>query len=544
MSSGGGALDVGVVVADAYEITHLLGKGGMGAVWAARHLRLPGKRVAIKVLLGGMDDAQALARFRREAEVASRIGHAGIVEVLDFNQLPDGTPYQVLEFLAGESLGARLRRGPLPVATTLDFARQIGSALAAAHRAGVVHRDLKPENIFLCPTDAGGVIAERVKVLDFGISKIRGSQTVKTQDQVLIGTPQYMAPEQASGQNAAVDARTDLFALGAIVYEMLAGRPAFSGDSVVAVIMNVVTATPAPIATLAPSVTPPIVAAIERALAKKPEARFPDVATFIEALTGQPLQTLDGAVVGAPAAPQRAPLSQDEIMAATMAPASASAQPPAASLGGAPTGAPAIAMTKARRLPQIKSPLPFVVAFVLLGGVAFLVAPRAGKKQPSEPWAKVVFEKAPPAAPPPVAPQASAPAPVTPTTVPAPAMLPPARPRGEETIAAALIPPTSPAAAKEPPRSRVHADGALPDDVRTDLEAAEQALVRGDTREAKRLAQHSLLGKRTARAFSVLTRAACRDGDLANARAALRNAASSDRPSILKACAAAGLDLR
>src|SRR5580765_2623226 len=94
-------LGVGVVVAEAYEITGMLGKGGMGAVWAARHLRLPGKRVAIKVLLGGHDDAQALARFRREAEVASRIGHAGIVEVLDFNQLPDGTPYQVLEYLAG-----------------------------------------------------------------------------------------------------------------------------------------------------------------------------------------------------------------------------------------------------------------------------------------------------------------------------------------------------------------------------------------------------------------------------------------------------------
>src|SRR5436190_8495630 len=268
-SDGSGAgrasvLDVGVVVAEAYEITGLLGKGGMGAVWAARHLRLPGKRVAIKVLLGGMDDPQALARFRREAVVASRIGHAGIVEVLDFNQLSDGTPYQVLEYLAGESLGARLRRRPLPVETALDSARQMGSALAAAHRAGVVHRDLKPENIFLCPTDAGGVVAERVKVLDFGISKIRGSQTVKTQDQVLIGTPQYMAPEQASGQNAAIDERTDLFALAAIVYEMLAGRPAFSGDSVVAVIMNVVTGTPAPLTSLVPGLPASVVAAVER----------------------------------------------------------------------------------------------------------------------------------------------------------------------------------------------------------------------------------------------------------------------------------------
>jgi serine/threonine-protein kinase len=521
----GATLDVGVVVADAYEITHLLGKGGMGAVWAARHLRLPGKRVAIKVLLGGMDDAQALARFRREAEVASRIGHAGIVEVLDFNQLPDGTPYQVLEYLAGESLGARLRRGPLPVETALDYARQIGSALAAAHRAGVVHRDLKPENLFLCPTDAGGVVAERVKVLDFGISKIRGSQTVKTQDQVLIGTPQYMAPEQASGQNAAIDARTDLFALGAIVYEMLAGRPAFSGESVVAVIMNVVTATPAPLATLAPGVTPAITAAIERALAKKPEARFPDVASFIEALTGKPLQTLGGAAAASGQAAGSAPLSQEELMGATMAPASAgppasAPQPSAAQTGGAPTGAPPIAVTKARRLPRIKSPLPLVVAFLFLGGVAFLVAPR--EKAPRQTTAP-----APPAPAPRVV--AAPPAPSEPSAPPAP----------REAVAA-------PAPAKEavPPHARAHSDGPLPDEVRVDLDGAEAALARGDTREAKRLAQHSLLAKRTGHAFSILTRAACRDGDLANARAGLRNAPPSDRPTLVKACSASGLDLR
>jgi serine/threonine-protein kinase len=545
VAGAGASLDVGVVVADAYEIIHLLGKGGMGAVWAARHLRLPGKRVAIKVLLGGMDDAQALARFRREAEVASRIGHAGIVEVLDFNQLPDGTPYQVLEYLAGESLGARLRRGPLPVETALDYARQIGSALAAAHRAGVVHRDLKPENIFLCPTDAGGVVAERVKVLDFGISKIRGSQTVKTQDQVLIGTPQYMAPEQASGQNAAIDARTDLFALGAIVYEMLAGRPAFSGESVVAVIMNVVTGTPAPLATLAPGVTPAITSAIERALAKKPEARFPDVATFIEALTGKPLQTLGGAVAAGASAAGRVPLSQEELMGATMAPSGAgtppSPPPPAsAPTGGAPTGAAPIAVTTARRLLQIKSPLPFVVAFVFLGGVAFLVAPRAGQKPPAAPWAKALLEKAPSAK----APSDKASSEKTGPSAPVPPAPVPPPP-----VVAAPAPPSEPAAppahAREAaPHARAHSDGPLPDEVRADLDGAEAALRHGDTREAKRLAQHSLLGKRTGRAFSILTRAACRDGDLANARAGLRNAPPVDRPTLVKACAEAGLDLR
>ena len=527
-------LDVGVVVAGAYEITHLLGKGGMGAVWAARHLRLPGKRVAIKVLLGGTEDAQALARFRREAEVASRIGHAGIVEVLDFNQLPDGTPYQVLEYLAGESLGARLRRGPLPVPTALDYARQIGSALAAAHRAGVIHRDLKPENIFLCPTDAGGVVAERVKVLDFGISKIRGSQTVKTQDQVLIGTPQYMAPEQASGQNASIDARTDLFALGAIVYEMLAGRPAFSGESLVGVIMNVLTGTPVPLATLAPHVTPEVTAALDRALAKKADDRFPDVAAFIEALTGKPLQTLDGgAAAGAPGA-GRAPLSQEELMAATMAPAPETRPAAIATTGGAPTGAPPIAVTKARRLPQIKSPLPFVVAFVFLGVAAFLASPRGAKKPPAEPWAAALFKKPPASAPAPVAPPPRA---LTkPVTEVAPAPPPPATP---PSVAVKTV------AEKEAPHTaRARAEGALPDDVRADLEGAEAALGRGETRDAKRLAQHSLLGKKTGRAYSILTRAACRDGDLANARAGLRNVTAAERSAVLEACAAAGLELR
>jgi serine/threonine-protein kinase len=535
-------LDVGVVVAEAYEITHLLGKGGMGAVWAARHLRLPGKRVAIKVLLGSGADAQALARFKREAEVASRIGHAGIVEVLDFNQLADGTPYQVLEYLAGESLGARLRRGPLPVETALDYARQIGSALAAAHRAGVVHRDLKPENIFLVPTDAGGVVSERVKVLDFGISKIRGSETVKTQDQVLIGTPQYMAPEQAAGNNASIDARTDLFALGAIVYEMLAGQPAFSGESVVAVIMNVVAGTPTPLATLAPAAPSPVVAAVERALAKKPEDRFADVPSFIEALTGRPLQTLGAGLPGNPAPGAPAPLSQEELMAATMAPSaapvpSARSALPQALTGGAPTGAPPIAITTAPAPGRKRSPLPWVGALVIVAGIGAAMALR-GKTTPPTP-----------APPPPVVsaapPSAAAPPPVTAPPVPPP----PAAVKDDVEVRADVDQRDKAAGLDKvdkkvalPPRAV--SEGPLPDDVRSDLEGAEAALARGDTREAKRLAQHSLQGKRTSRAFAILTRAACAEHDLTNARAGLRNVAGPARGAVIKACGDAGLDLR
>src|SRR5271165_2228825 len=144
-------LSAGGVVGDTYRITRLLGRGGMGAVWAAEHLRLPGRQVAVKVLLApGVASGEAFARFRREAEIASRLGHPHIVQVLDFHSLPTGEPYIVLELLQGETLAQRLQRGPLALEEALAIARQVGSALQAAHRAGVVHRDLKPDNVFLC----------------------------------------------------------------------------------------------------------------------------------------------------------------------------------------------------------------------------------------------------------------------------------------------------------------------------------------------------------------------------------------------------------
>ena len=286
------SLAVGSVVAETYQVTRLLGRGGMGSVWEANHLRLPGKRVAIKVLnTDAAADQEALARFRREAEIATRLGHPNIIEVHDFNLLPGGQPYLVLELLVGESLDARMRRGAIPIEQVVRIAGQIAGALAAAHRAGVVHRDLKPQNVFLIAREdeVGG---ELVKVLDFGISKIRGSQTVKTNDSTILGTPQYMAPEQATGNHAAVDPRTDVFALGAIVYEMLAGRPAFSGENIPEVVFKVVYEAPAPLPSLAPGVTPRMVQAVERALAKKQEERFPDVAAFIEHLAGMSISTL------------------------------------------------------------------------------------------------------------------------------------------------------------------------------------------------------------------------------------------------------------
>jgi serine/threonine-protein kinase len=282
-------VDVGSVIADTYTIEALLGRGGMGAVFLASHKRLAGKHVAIKILHTEIEDVDIVARFKREAEIAAKLNHPNIVGVIDYNVAPDGTPYLVLDYLEGETLANRIARGPMPLDHVLSIVRQVGSALAAAHRAGIVHRDLKPQNIFLVPTEVDNREVEIAKVLDFGISKIRDSHTVKTQDSILLGTPQYMAPEQATGRHASVDERTDVFALGAIVYEMLSAQPAFSGASIPEVMFKVVYEQPAPLAPKAPSVPPAIVTAVMQAMAKPVADRFPNVAAFVEALTGQPL---------------------------------------------------------------------------------------------------------------------------------------------------------------------------------------------------------------------------------------------------------------
>jgi hypothetical protein len=284
---GASEIRVGSTISETYEVTKLLGQGGMGAVWEARHMRLPDKRVAIKLLMGDNVQEELFARFRREAEITSKLGHPNIVGVLDFNTLPTGAPYIVLELLLGESLADRLHRGPIGLDQALDIARQIGSALNAAHRAHIVHRDLKPDNVFLVPLETG---QEQVKVLDFGISKMRGNVSTRTQESSLLGTPQYMSPEQANGENSKVDARSDVWALGAIVYEMLTGTTAFGGESLAQVVVKIV-AQPSPTLFDVPGVPNHVAAAVDKALAKDPAERHQDVGSFIADLTGKRLDT-------------------------------------------------------------------------------------------------------------------------------------------------------------------------------------------------------------------------------------------------------------
>jgi serine/threonine protein kinase len=304
---------IGTVLRDTYELTSLLGKGGMGSVFLARHLRLPGKQVAVKVLLHSDDlSEEQFARFRREAEIASQLGHPNIVEVLDFHSLEDGTPYMVMEHLRGESLAHRLRKGRMSMREAFSVARQMGSALQAAHRAGVVHRDLKPANVFLVPTDSEGMVTERVKLLDFGISKLMGSQTLQTQEDVLMGTPRYMAPEQAMGRNRDVDSRSDIFAFGCIVYEMLCGDSPFAGGTIAEVVYRVVHEQPESLASRMPDLPGRAVSAVDRALAKAPKDRYPDVATFIAELTGTALQSLSGLGADPTPFPPRGAIRQND----------------------------------------------------------------------------------------------------------------------------------------------------------------------------------------------------------------------------------------
>jgi eukaryotic-like serine/threonine-protein kinase len=268
------ARNTNAVLGDSYIVGHRIGRGAMGEVYAAHHVRLPGQ-FAVKLLLPELQGNQeAFARFCREAEIMSQLRHPNIVQIFDFNVAPDARPYFVMEYLQGRDLEARLRAGPLPLPAVTRIVDAIGSALALAHAHGVVHRDLKPANVFLATVD--GQTDELVKVLDFGISKVRAAASQISQAVDLLGTPSYMSPEQARGQALAVDGRTDQFALGAIAYRMLTGQEPFQGDDTAAVLYQVVHENPPPLSLFLPPGwdTAPLQAVLDRALAKQPERRF------------------------------------------------------------------------------------------------------------------------------------------------------------------------------------------------------------------------------------------------------------------------------
>jgi serine/threonine-protein kinase len=267
---------LGQVLADSYEVTRLLGEGGMGRVYEARHTRLTGKRFAIKFLYPYLArQPEVVTRFQREAEAASAIAHPNVVEVHDVNVTPDGQPYIVAELLQGEELGEYLERArKLPVADAVRVVRQICKALGAAHESGVIHRDVKPENVFLTG-DVSRLEHATVKVIDFGISKVAHAGDALTKTGVVMGTPDYMAPEQARGDR--VDARVDVYAVGAILYRALTGKKPFEGLDAMATLTAVLVQEPGRPTLVNPDVPLALELVIQRAMAKDPKDRYPSM---------------------------------------------------------------------------------------------------------------------------------------------------------------------------------------------------------------------------------------------------------------------------
>jgi serine/threonine-protein kinase len=265
-----------------YRLTGLIGRGGMGAVYAAEHTLL-GRPAAIKVLLPELSQKQDIVmRFFNEARAATAIRHAGIVEIYDFGWTPGGEAFIVMEHLEGETLARRASRLRLRWPAVLAIARQLAGALAAAHAKGIVHRDLKPDNVFLVadPEVPGG---ERIKLLDFGIAKLTDpSSSSLTSTGTLMGTPAYMAPEQCRG--VAVDHRADLYALGCVIYELCCGRPPFVGEGTGDVLTAHIHLPVPPMAAHGGEIPPAVEQLIQHLLAKAPADRVQSAEELIRAI--------------------------------------------------------------------------------------------------------------------------------------------------------------------------------------------------------------------------------------------------------------------
>jgi serine/threonine-protein kinase len=272
---------VGITLSDSYLVVRILGEGGMGRVYEARHTRLESKRFAIKTLhpeLAGVP--HIVDRFHREALASAAIDSPYVVGAYDVAAMPDGRLYLVSELLEGAELGVYLKeRQKLSVPLAVRIARQLCKALTAAHRAGVVHRDLKPANVFL----TGDPAAPLAKVLDFGIAKF-DDRTGKalTRTGIIMGTPAFMAPEQARGKR--VDQRADIYEAGAILFMMLTGRAPFEGNDPGGVLVQVMTGAPPPARSIEPSIPAALEEVVERAMASDPSQRYPDAQAFDTAL--------------------------------------------------------------------------------------------------------------------------------------------------------------------------------------------------------------------------------------------------------------------
>ncbi|HTS89185.1 MAG TPA: serine/threonine-protein kinase [Gemmatimonadales bacterium] len=367
---------VGQVIADRYHITKKLGEGGMGQVYLAEHVKM-GRRCAIKIMMPGtMSDPEAISRFNREAANASRINHPNVCSIYDFGETPEGLIYLAMEFIEGRSLTDLLHEvSTLPLPRAAAMIQQTAEALQVAHDMGIVHRDLKPDNIMVTTTRGKDV----VKVVDFGIAKAIGGDEGRAQKVTktgfVVGTPEYMSPEQLAGDP--VDGRSDIYSLGLVFYRMLTGASPFPADSQQETMIKRLTDDPLPLAVACPDVSfpPEVQRVLDRALARNPNDRYRnagdlarDVRGLATRLTGQVDVDAGTQLVrpedlhGRPAAP---PATRVDPAAAQ-----ARAKPPAST---ARVKAPPPAPPK-RGLPLL--PIAAGIGILLVGGAGFLLRGR------------------------------------------------------------------------------------------------------------------------------------------------------------------------
>jgi serine/threonine-protein kinase len=404
-----------------YHVVSKIGEGGMGAVYLARHVTL-GRPVAIKVLHASLSSNQDMvSRFFNEARAATAVRNPGIVEVFDFGVLEDRSAYIVMEYLEGENLGARVRRGRMSVAATMTIVRAIGRALHAAHEQGIVHRDLKPDNIFLVP-DPELASGERVKLLDFGIAKLApvSGEVSQTRTGMVMGTPTYMAPEQCRGAGS-VDHRADLYALGCVAYHMMCGRPPFVSDGAGDLIARHIYVAPEPLRSLCPDIPAKVDDLVLWLLQKDPAARPASAADLVRAIDQLAAENEVGVMQTHPPA---------RFSAAGLAPVTHT------TLRGA-------ASTVALGAPGQKPRRTGLIAGMAVGGVAIAAALIVVLRGHHDDDAALATRVAVPAPTEPAA--AAAPAPATP---PAPA---PAAPAAPAVVPPAAAPPADPAPPAAPP---------------------------------------------------------------------------------------------
>lgn len=397
---------IGQVVGGRYEVLRLIGRGGIGSIYEVRNVRL-GRSFALKTLTGdAAASAEAIQRFRREAEIVASIKHPHIVEVVDWDELPDGSPCIVMEYLRGEDLASRINAAaPLPWTLIALVADQVLAALAVTHASGIVHRDLKPQNVFLAVDDAG---EERVKLLDFGVSKIRDVPSLMSSDSRLIGTPAYMAPEQAEGRTADVGPHTDVWAMSIMLHEMATGVRAFEGPSMPAVLYAICHGEPAPILAHRPDAPPGFVELIADGLARPIGERLADVATMRarlrEAMRERPSVQFSPAMRAtpprgvAPAIAKKRTREQEAL--ADTAPDRASPWPmpsPETVLSGMAAATPPTSAEPNRgRSPWVRYAL-FGVGIAAAVGVAYAMTREANREEPPQNVAVVTVESTEPA---------------------------------------------------------------------------------------------------------------------------------------------------